>query len=194
MFSPFRFAGRSYSCGIGLANLPFSIDPALHRSFWGIAYTPFGGVPPLCGATLSHVTKDIKKLSQLTPRLRLYGSDCNITSLVLNAMEDSNVDMSVFPAISLEGSDESYVTQKRALTQALADYGQNRVLGIVVGNGRTLNTGSRNATSTNATTGVVERMAEVRNDLVSLGYSDIPVGTSDSGETITQDLVDGADL
>ena len=30
----------------------------------------------------------LRKLSQLTPRLRLYSGDCNVTSLALDAIED----------------------------------------------------------------------------------------------------------
>jgi exo-beta-1,3-glucanase (GH17 family) len=148
----------------------------------------------MCGATLANVTNDIKKLSQLTPRLRLYGSECNITSLVLNAIGDMKVDVDVFPAIYLEGSDVSYFTQKTALIQALANHGHKHVSGVVVGNEYILNAGSRGDTAANATRRLVQKMAEVRHDLVSLRYLNIPVGSSDSGGTVPQDLVDGADL
>ncbi|KAG8838099.1 hypothetical protein FRB91_007791 [Serendipita sp. 411] len=63
----------------------FPLDPALHKSFWGMAYTPPGAIMPECGANITAVRKDMEKLSQLTTRLRLYGSDCNTTSLVVSA-------------------------------------------------------------------------------------------------------------
>jgi hypothetical protein len=31
----------------------FSKNPNFHQSFYGMAYTPIGGLPPDCGATLS---------------------------------------------------------------------------------------------------------------------------------------------
>jgi hypothetical protein len=40
---------------------------------------------------------------------------------------------------------------------------------------------------------VVAKMTEVRTDLTALGYN-LPVGTSDAGGTVTQTMVDGADL
>ena len=37
--------------------------------------------------TLVNVTEDIQLLSQLTPRIRIYGADCNQTALVLQAIQ-----------------------------------------------------------------------------------------------------------
>jgi len=38
-------------------------------------------------------------LSQLTTRLRLYGANCNDTALVMQAIQDTKVDMTIWPAI-----------------------------------------------------------------------------------------------
>ena len=38
---------------------------------------------------VANVTEDIQLLSQLTPRIRTYGSDCNVTALVLQAIKDT---------------------------------------------------------------------------------------------------------
>jgi hypothetical protein len=38
-------------------------------------------------------------LSQLTTRLRLYGANCNATSMVLQAIKDTKIDMTIWPAI-----------------------------------------------------------------------------------------------
>ena len=81
----------------------FPTDPRLHNSFWGcvfpssplpsngaadpdpfrghavavytnrIAYSPYGSID--CTATQANVTRDMKQLSQLTTRLRLYAAD-----------------------------------------------------------------------------------------------------------------------
>lgn len=40
-----------------------------------MAYTPTGAIMPECGANIDEVHRDIAILSQLTTRLRLYGSD-----------------------------------------------------------------------------------------------------------------------
>jgi exo-beta-1,3-glucanase (GH17 family) len=65
-------------------------------------YKPFLNHIPFitrCGATQANVTRDIQLLSQLTTRIRLYGANCNQTALVLQAIQDTKVDMSVYVAI-----------------------------------------------------------------------------------------------
>ncbi|KIM25033.1 glycoside hydrolase family 17 protein [Serendipita vermifera MAFF 305830] len=171
----------------------FTPNPALHKSFYGMAYTPGGAIMPQCGANIANVTKDIQILSQLTTRLRLYGSDCNVTSLVLQAIQDTQVDIKVFAAIYLEPEELSYTRQKTILENALATYGTTNVLGIAVGNEYVLQAIQAGDTSENATTRVVTKMTEVRTDLIALGYN-LPVGTSDAGGTVTQEMVNGADF
>ncbi|CAG7850239.1 Probable glucan endo-1,3-beta-glucosidase btgC; AltName: Full=Endo-1,3-beta-glucanase btgC; AltName: Full=Laminarinase btgC [Serendipita indica DSM 11827] len=164
----------------------FPLDPNLHKSFYGLAYTPKGAIMPECGANIADVRKDMEKLSQLTTRLRLYGSDCNVTSLVLQAIDDLKVDVQVFPGIYLEREELSYTRQKRILEDALTVYGTSRVLGVTVGND---NAGD---TIDNATTRLVEKMNEVRTDLTALNFN-IPVGTSETGGGTSQTLADNAD-
>jgi len=45
------------------------------------------GNRPECGAIQENVTADIELIAQLTPRLRMYGADCNATALVLQAIQ-----------------------------------------------------------------------------------------------------------
>ncbi|KAG8772995.1 hypothetical protein FRC19_005969, partial [Serendipita sp. 401] len=158
-----------------------------------MAYTPPGAIMPECGANITAVRKDMEKLSQLTTRLRLYGSDCNTTSLVLQAISDMKVDMKIYAAIYLEPEEESYTRQKKILEDALAVYGTANVLGVAVGNEYILQAIQAGDTTENSTARVVEKMNEVRTDLTALGYT-LPVGTSDTGGTISQSLVDAAEF
>jgi len=48
-------------------------NSSLHRSFYGLGYTPSDTQYPQCGATQNAVLEDMKVLSQLTTRLRIYG-------------------------------------------------------------------------------------------------------------------------
>jgi len=45
------------------------------------------------------INTDRQILSQLTTRLRLYGANCNDTALVMQAIQDTKVDMTIWPAI-----------------------------------------------------------------------------------------------
>ena len=46
-----------------------------------------------------HLSAFHQILSQLTTRLRLYGANCNTTDLVLTAIEETKVNMTIWPAI-----------------------------------------------------------------------------------------------
>lgn len=93
----------------------------------------------------------------------------------------------------MEPDDASYTRQKTILQNALSTYGTTNVLGIAVGNEYVLSSTNNGDTTANATARVVSKMNEVRTDLTALGYS-LQVGTSDAGGTVTQDMVDAADL
>ena len=93
----------------------------------------------------------------------------------------------------LEPVEESYTRQKTILENALTAYGTTHVLGIAVGNEYVLQAVQAGDTSENATARVVQKMTEVRTDLTALGFN-LLVGTSDAGGTVTQTMVNGADL
>ena len=79
-------------------------------------------------------------LSQITTRLRLYSSECNQTTLVLEAIKRTKTNLKIYPGIYLVDVDEAgYQRQKTALQQALQTYGTNNILGITVGNEVMLN-------------------------------------------------------
>ncbi|KAG8815547.1 hypothetical protein FRC17_000669 [Serendipita sp. 399] len=177
----------------------FPLDPSLHNSFWGLAYTPYGAID--CSATQANVTKDIKQLSQLTTRLRLYAADCNVTSLVVQAIQDARVNISVYAGIYVHPDVESYNRQVALLDDTLKAYGTSHILGVTVGNEYVLNAPSRGDTIPNATAWVNSRIIDYKTHLRQLttsssphNYSSIPVGTSDAAGTYLGDLVTSADF
>lgn len=44
----------------------FELDSRLHKSLYGMAYTPIGAILPECGATFEGVLEDVMLMSQLT--------------------------------------------------------------------------------------------------------------------------------
>jgi glucan 1,3-beta-glucosidase len=66
----------------------------------------------------------------LTNKLRLYGANCNQTALVLQAIEDSGVDMSIFVAIYVDSDEGAFEDQVTAVGEALKTYGTDHVLGV----------------------------------------------------------------
>ncbi|KAL0562657.1 hypothetical protein V5O48_019427, partial [Marasmius crinis-equi] len=114
----------------------FAKDSKLKKSFYGIAYTPTGSLLPDCGNKLEEVIKDVQLLSQLTPRIRLYGADCNQTALVLDAIARTKVDLQVYVGNYPVATDNNvaYKRQRDDLKSALQTFGVDHVAGITVGN------------------------------------------------------------
>ncbi|KAF8556232.1 glycoside hydrolase family 17 protein [Imleria badia] len=114
----------------------FQKNPALKQVFWGIAYTPIGSQLPNCGATIDSVIEDVQLMSQLTTNVRLYGADCNQSSLILDAIQQTKVNMSVwlgnYPVSTDNGT--AYERQKGEIQTALQQFGANNVAGVTVGN------------------------------------------------------------
>jgi exo-beta-1,3-glucanase (GH17 family) len=85
---------------------------------------------------LTDIITDIQLLSQLTTRIRLYGADCNQTELVLDAIQQTKVNMSVvvanYPIATDNGS--AYTTQAVLLEHAIQTFGTDNIIGMTVGN------------------------------------------------------------
>nr|XP_031858562.1 uncharacterized protein CI109_006085 [Kwoniella shandongensis]KAA5525634.1 hypothetical protein CI109_006085 [Kwoniella shandongensis] len=172
----------------------FDKDSNLHQSFWGFAYTPALAQVPWCGASQANVTRDI----QLTTRLRLYGANCNQTALVLQAIQDTKVDMTVWLGIYVDSNQTAYTSQLDAVTDALKTYGTDHVSGITVGNEYILNTaGTDSLTSSayiSAVQEITDKITEVNTTIQGLGLSKtLPIGTSDAGSILSKRLASGVD-
>lgn len=121
----------------------FTKDARLHQSFYGIAYTPKGAmVDQGCNATLSSVIKEIQILSQLTTRIRTYGSDCNASFLVMEAIAQTKVNMSVWLGAYIEMDNDTTTTRQMSDTLAvIKQYRGKNIGGVTVGNGRLFHLG-----------------------------------------------------
>ncbi|KAF8914728.1 glycoside hydrolase superfamily [Mucidula mucida] len=158
----------------------FTKDSRLHKSLYGIAYTPVGSIMPDCGSELKDIITDIQLMSQLTNRLRLYGSDCNQSALVLEAIKQTKVDMKVYLGNYPDISDDTvYSRQRDAIKEALQTYGRDHVAGITVGNEFILNYVTDNGGDPNDAT--VTYIDDTRSMLKDLGMDDMEVGNSDAG-------------
>jgi exo-beta-1,3-glucanase (GH17 family) len=169
----------------------FTKNPSLHKSFYGLCYTPLNAQYPACGDTIDSVIEDIQLLSQLTTRLRLYGSDCDVTSLVLEAIQKTKVNMTIFPAAWLpqQSDDPDNVVYNRQVSEvqaAIKTYGVDNIEGITVGNEFLLNGGSE--------TELIAKMAAMRSLLKGMNLpKTLPVGTADAGSMVTTTLSQGSD-
>ncbi|KAJ7707421.1 glycoside hydrolase superfamily [Mycena rosella] len=168
----------------------FTKDPALVQSFYGIAYTPEGSQLPDCGNSLDTVITDVQLLSQITTRIRLYGADCNQSELVLEAIAQTKVDMSVWLGNYIVATDNgtAYTRQRDVIKTAIQKYGVEHIGGVTVGNEFMLNyltaAGATDLNGTVANTGaaiLIDNIKDTRSMMSELGLSNISVGTSDAG-------------
>jgi len=179
----------------------FKKDSRLKQSFYGLAYTPNGAIYPTCGAKLADVITDIQLISQLTKRIRTYGSDCDLSHLVLEAIKQTKVDLQVSLAIYIDDGDwSSYDRQKTALQNVLKTYGADHVSGITVGNEFMLNylnahSGGDDPNGAIGNQGadlILVNITDTKNWIKQLGYS-IPVGNSDAGSYFNRKVLGAVD-
>jgi exo-beta-1,3-glucanase (GH17 family) len=179
----------------------FDKNPNLHNSFYGFAYTPLGAILPDCGANITGVIQDIQLLSQLTNRIRTYGADCNVSSLVLDAIGRTKVDMQVYLGIYVNDNDTVYERQRDLTKQAIQSFGDNHVAGITVGNEFILNNlTAAQSNDPNSTVGIAAaeflktKISDVRSMLTGMSLSKtIPVGTADAGGSFNTDIIEACD-
>jgi len=196
-------SGSSGSSGSGSTSgdpSSFSKDSSLHQTFYGMAYTPTNSLYPQCGNSLSDVIQDIQLMSQLTTRVRLYGADCNQTQLVLEAIKQTKVNMSVYAGNYVLPSDNvSYTRQRDALMNALQTYGTTNIAGLTVGNEFMLNyLTDHGATDPNGPVGqqgateLLKYISDTKSTLAAAGYN-ILVGTSDAGSFFSTQVLSNVD-
>ncbi|GAA6060364.1 hypothetical protein JCM10212_004548 [Sporobolomyces blumeae] len=165
----------------------FEKDSRLKPSFYGMAYTPFNALEPSCGATLANVTEDIQLLSQMTTRLRTYGSACNQSELVLDAIARTKTNVTVFLGAYVGDNSTVNAQQQQWILDALDKFGVDHVGGITIGNEYVLNANA--ASTSDATTRIQylgEQISAFKTTLAAKNYGKtIPVGSADAGSVFT---------
>ncbi|EGN98846.1 glycoside hydrolase family 17 protein [Serpula lacrymans var. lacrymans S7.3] len=181
----------------------FPKNNALIQSFYGLAYTPLGSQLPDCGNSIDEVIEDIQLMSQLTTRIRLYGADCNQSSLVLSAIQQTQVNMSVYlgnyPSATDNGT--AYERQRGEIQVALQNYGANNVAGVTVGNEFVLDyvTGQGQSdpngpAGDEAAAMLIPWINDTRSMLADLNLGKtIPVGNSDAGSYFNTKVLEAVD-
>jgi exo-beta-1,3-glucanase (GH17 family) len=169
----------------------FEKNPKLKQSFYGIAYTPEGSQLPNCGNKLSDVITDIQLLSQLTTRIRLYGADCNQSALVLDAIQQTKVNMTVYLGNYAVPTDNNtaYDRQRDVIKDVLQTFGTNNIGGLTVGNEFMLNyltaNGANEPNSAVGDQGAALLKADIddtRSMVSAMNLpTHVPIGTADAG-------------
>ncbi|CAO1634355.1 unnamed protein product [Parajaminaea phylloscopi] len=179
----------------GAGGTKITPDPRLHNSFYGMNYEPFGTDSVAgCTANITAVMEDIKLLSQLTTRIRLSGSLCNETALVLDAITRTKVDLTVWAAITLNPDTAtastvpaSWTNQVNQITFAFDTFGTKRVGGVSIGE-EFVNNGGTVTTLLS----YITRWRNVLSDKSSWGT--LPVATAEVSSIWTQTMANAVDV
>ncbi|KAK9704504.1 hypothetical protein K7432_010147 [Basidiobolus ranarum] len=161
-------------------------DSNLRHAFWGLCYTPQSSQFPRCGVTGDDVLNEIKILSQLTKRVRLYGMDCNQGEFVLEAIHRLKIDMKVVLTVWIDSNSVTYERQSKELIRVLSKYGTANIYGISLGNEVLFRKEMDD-------TALFGRLKQLRDTLRAQNW-DIPVFTSEIGSLIDTELVSEVDL
>lgn len=165
-------------------------NPNLHKVFSGFAYTPFNAQYPACLSNMpiqNNVTRDMAMLGQLTNVVRLYGTDCNQTEMVLHAIDRLQLnDMKVWLGVWLGNNQTTNTRQVNQMWKILDQYGTKHIKGLVVGNEVLYR---KDLTSTQLST----YLTQTKTNLTAKGYN-LPVATSDLGDNWTADLASQVDI
>ncbi|WEW55961.1 glycosyl hydrolases family 17 protein [Emydomyces testavorans] len=170
-------------------------NPKLHKVFPGIDYTPWGTQYPLClkyPPSQNNVTRDMAVLSQLTNTVRLYGTDCNQTEMVLHAIDRLELkDMKLWMGVWIDNTNTT--TNDRQLEQMydIVKSAKDKSVfkGVIVGN-EVLFRGSQSSATLKT---LSDYLKGVKSNLTDLNI-DIPVATSDLGDAWTAQLAQLADV
>jgi exo-beta-1,3-glucanase (GH17 family) len=165
-------------------------NPNLHKVFSGFAYTPFAAQYPECltyPPSQNNVTRDMAMMSQLTNVVRLYGTDCNQTEMVLHSIDALGLtDMKIWLGVWLGNNDTTNTRQVNQMWQILEKSGTKYMKGVVVGNEVLYR---QDLTPTQLGT----YLSTTKANMTKNGYN-LTVATSDLGDNWTADLAKEVDV
>ena len=165
-------------------------NPDLHKVFPGIDYTPYNTQYPAClkdPPSQNNVTRDLAVLSQLTNKVRLYGTDCNQTQMLLHSIKQLKMEdeIKVWMGVWQDNNAKTNARQLKQMWDILDEYGEEPFEGIIVANEILFR-----EQMTISTLGSL--LSEVRTNLTDRKMS-LGVGTSDLGDDWTAELAEQSD-
>lgn len=162
----------------------------LHKVFPGIDYTPLNTQYPDCmhnPPSQNNITRDVAVLSQLTNKIRLYGTDCNQTQMLVHAIDRLKLknDVKIWLGVWLDNNQTTNARQLAQMWDIIDQYGSDPFEGIIIANEVLFR---KDMTVTEL--GTV--LDGVRSNLTSKGIK-LPVASSDLGDDWTAGLAAKSD-
>ncbi|KAK8176881.1 glycoside hydrolase family 17 protein [Phyllosticta citrichinensis] len=165
-------------------------DPDLHRVFPGMDYTPFNAQYPDCmhnPPSQNNITLDVAVLTQLTSAIRLYGTDCNQTDMVLAALDLLDIkDVKVWLGAWLGNNQTTNDRQMAQMWSILDKHGASPFAGVIVGNEVLYRKDMSD-------TALGKILKETKDNITTHGWN-LPLATSDLGDNWTEQLASEVDI
>ncbi|KAK7515428.1 glycoside hydrolase superfamily [Phyllosticta citriasiana] len=165
-------------------------NPELHRVFPGMDYTPFNAQYPDCmhnPPSQNNITLDVAVLTQLTSAIRLYGTDCNQTEMVLAALDLLDIkDVKVWLGAWLGNNQTTNDRQLAQMWSILDKHGGSPFAGVIVGN-EVLYRKDMSDTE------LGKILKETKDNITTHGWN-LPLATSDLGDNWTEQLASEVDI
>lgn len=168
------------------ANSNFS-DLDMLSKFHGISYSPQECLEPKCGSKLEDVKVDIAILSKVTNKVRNYGMQCNQSDYILDAIKSMNLNMTLMMGVWISSNDTVNNIQLELARKILTKYPRKYFDSILIGNEVLF----REDKKTHELTNYIKQMKMF---LKQIGYIDLPVGTSEIGSLVSEDLLKECDI
>ncbi|KAL2175491.1 glycoside hydrolase family 17 protein [Thermothelomyces heterothallicus CBS 202.75] len=165
-------------------------NPDLRKVFPGMDYTPLNTQYPDCltnPPSQNNVTRDMAVLSRLTNVVRLYGTDCNQTEMVIHAVNQLKLqdEVKIWLGVWQDKNETTNARQLRQMWNILDKYGTSYFKGIIVANEILFR-------QEMTITQLGSLLEEVRHNLTERKMS-LPVATSDLGDNWTAGLAAQSD-
>ncbi|KXX75829.1 putative glucan endo-1,3-beta-glucosidase btgC [Madurella mycetomatis] len=166
-------------------------NPNLRKVFPGMDYTPLNTQYPECihnPASQNNITRDLAVLSQLTSTVRLYGTDCNQTQMLIHAVDQLELKgkVKIWLGVWQDGNATTNERQLDQMWDILERYDSEYFKGVIVAN-EILFREQMNITRLGTL------LEEVRRNMSERGLPSMPVATSDLGDKWTETLASQSD-
>lgn len=155
--------------------------------FYGLGYAPRNAMEPICGVTKRDILLDLSLISRVTTRIRNYGMQCNQSDLILDSIQDLQLNMTLAMGVWI-GSNETINNQQMNLMKdMLRKYPRHLFESIFVGNEVLFR-------EEQTSQGLSEYIKDAKDFAVEIGYSDLPIGTSEIGSLVDKTLLKNCDI
>ncbi|KAJ1674181.1 hypothetical protein EV182_003797 [Spiromyces aspiralis] len=154
------------------------------KCLWGLNYSPYnddGSCP-----AIDKVASDLKTISEVTSRIRLYATDCNQLRFAAEAITKNKLQMEIYAGIWISDGDDRFKKELDEFVQ-VAKSNKDIIKGVSVGNEELY----KNSMDEGKLIGYINT---VRQRLQQENLKSIPVYTTETSIKYTRKLADNSDV